>query len=38
MADLDSALAAQSHAAADFKAAAIKVSDSLWNVPRAPGK
>ena len=38
MADLESALAAQRRAAADFNAAALKVSDSAWNVPRAPGK
>ena len=38
MADLDSAIAAQRRAAADFKTAALRVSDSLWNVPRAPGK
>lgn len=38
MADLESAIAAQRRAAAAFKAAALKVSDAAWNVPRAPGK
>ncbi|MDA1082562.1 MAG: DinB family protein [Gemmatimonadetes bacterium] len=38
MADLDSALKAQRTAADAFKAAAVKVPDSVWNVPRAPGK
>lgn len=37
-ANLDSALQAQRTAADAFKAAALEVPDSLWNVPRAPGK
>jgi hypothetical protein len=38
MSDLESALAAQRRAAADFRTAALEVSDSAWNAPRAPGK
>jgi hypothetical protein len=38
MADLESALQAQRTAADAFKAAALRVSESVWNAPRAPGK
>jgi len=38
MSDLESALTAQRTAADAFKAAALKVSDAAWNIPRAPGK
>lgn len=36
--DISSALAAQRGAADSFKSAALAVPDSVWNVPRAPGK
>lgn len=38
MADLEAALKTQRVAADAFKAAALKVRESVWNVPRAPGK
>ncbi len=38
MVDLEAVLEAQRTAAAAFKAAALTVSESTWNVPCAPGK
>lgn len=38
MLDLESAIAAQRKAADAFKAAALRVNESAWNTPRAPGK
>lgn len=38
MSDLETSLAAQRRVADAFKTAALGVSDSVWNVPRAPGK
>lgn len=38
MPDLEAALAAQRKAAEAFKATALAVPESVWKVPRAPGK